>query len=94
VKPSTETALYLCGRDRVLHREGRDPAAAVAIRWDSPGKITAPDGTQTFLVGDGKDLDEAGRAAARMFAERIRSVASDLNEWAARIERALDGDNR
>ena len=91
MKANIENALLLCGRERVMHREGRDPNASVAIRWDpSVRNVTAADGTERFLVRSGDDLDEAGEQAARAFAARIREVARDLGEWADRIERALD----
>jgi hypothetical protein len=83
-----EAALYHCGRDRVLHREGRD-GTAVAIRYDMPSGAASPDGVERFLVRNGATLDEAGREAAAAFAAHLRSRSKEIGEWADRIERAL-----
>lgn len=82
-----EDALAACGRDRVMHRSDAEPA--VAIRWDGTPPITAPDGTERYLRRSGSTLDEAGRAAAQAFAQRIRDEARRLEAWADRIERPL-----
>ncbi len=82
-----EDALAACGRDRVMHRSGPEPA--IAIRWDGEQRITAPDGTERYLRRSGASLDVAGRDAAKAFAERIREEARRLNAWADSIERPL-----
>jgi hypothetical protein len=89
VKDNVENALYHCGRERVFHRDG--PIPAIAIRWDGPPRIVAPDGTQAYLVSKGETLDDAGEQAATRFAEAIRSEAKRLTEWADTIESALRG---
>lgn len=71
-----------------MHRDGR-AATSVAIRWDAPHPITAPDGTERYLVRNGSTLDEAGRLAAEAFAQRIRDEARRLTSWADAIERPL-----
>jgi hypothetical protein len=83
-----EDALYHCGRDRVLHREGRD-GTAIAIRYDMPSGAASPDGVERYLVRNGATLDEAGREAATAFAAHLRARAREIGEWADRIERPL-----
>jgi hypothetical protein len=89
MNPKIETALHRCGRERVFSREGRD-GAAVAIRWDEV-RITAPDGLERMLVRIGRDLDDAGDAAARAYVGRLRDVAAALIKQADSIVDALDG---
>ena len=91
LSPSTEDALAACGRSRVLQRETPKPSVAIRLdvdRWDLP--VASTDGTTKFLVRDGATLDEAGRAAARAFAERCRDIARGYTERATAIERALE----
>jgi hypothetical protein len=88
MNPRVEDALAQCGRDRVLHREGRD-GVAIAIRYDVPGGAASPDGVERYLVRNAATLDEAGRQAAAAFATHLRTKAREIGEWAERIERTL-----
>ena len=83
-----EDALAQCGRDRVMHREGRD-GVSVAIRYDMPSGAASPDGIERFLARSGATLDDAGRQAATAFAAHLRAKAREIVEWADRIEHAL-----
>lgn len=86
-----EAALWACGRDRILHREGFGDAE-IAIRYDIPSPAVAVDGTQRFLVRRATSLDEAGKQAAVAFAAHLRARAKEAIEWAERIDRALSRD--
>ena len=90
MKSNVESALHLCGRDRVMQNERRldNGKASIAIRWDEQ-RVQSPDDTR-FLVRDGDTIDEAGEAAARAFAKRLRERSRDLADWASGIERALE----
>ena len=92
MKPHIESALYHCGRDRVMHREGRD-GTAIAIRYDMPSGALSPDGIERYLVRKADSIDEAGREAATAFAAHLRARAKETIEWADRIERALARDS-
>ena len=88
MKSNVEAALHLCGRFRVFHREGPEPA--IAIRWDGPQQIVSPDGTQAYLVSKAETLDDAGALAAARFAARIKEEAARLSAWADSIVKALE----
>ena len=88
MKPYIEDALYQCGRERVMYREGRD-GVAVAIRYDMPTPAGSPDGIERFLSRMAPTFDEAGREAAAAFAVHLRTEARKAVEWAERIERSL-----
>jgi hypothetical protein len=88
VNRHVEDALFQCGRDGVLQREGRD-GNAIAIRYDMPSGAASPDGIERFLVRKADTLDEAGRQAAAAFAAHLRARARETTEWADRIEGAL-----
>jgi len=83
-----EEAIAQCGRDRVMHREGKD-GVAIAIRYDMPLSAASPDGIERHLVRKAATIDEAGREAASAFAAHLRARARETIEWAERIERSL-----
>lgn len=85
---AVEDALAACGRERVLHRDDSH-GPSIAIRYDIDARVTSADGTERFLVRNANTLDEAGFAAARDFALRVREQAKAMDEWADRIERSL-----
>lgn len=87
MKQTVETALHRCGRERVMHNEA---AKSIAIRWDEP-RVTGGDGTERYLVRRGDSLDDAGEAAAKAFAARLRDQAKQWAAWADRIDAALGG---
>lgn len=88
MKRHIEAALWACGRDRVLHRDGLGDAE-IAIRYDMPNLAVSPDGTERFLVRKATTFDEAGKQAAVAFATHLRTRAKEAIEWAERIEQAL-----
>ena len=88
MNPQVESALHQCGRDRVMHREGKD-GIAIAIRYDMPSAAASPDGIERYLVRKANTIDEAGREAATAFAAHLRTEGRKAIEWADRIERSL-----
>lgn len=89
MKPTTESALEMCGRDRVMHRE-HPPAVAVRAttleeivdRFKAAGVVLP----HRFVTGEGSTLDAAGVAAAKAYAAHLVEVACALEKMAGSLK--------
>lgn len=79
-----EEALAIAGRDNVFRRDNATPS--IAIRWQPPQR---PPPNDPWIVMERGTLDEAGEAAAREFAKRIRAHAEAIAAQADRIDALL-----